>query len=98
MSISHFGYFSAAIKLIITKKVAAGIIHDDELLIGNISTSGSRYLLIPSSKEELIKFEFKDLYGNQICRGHRDNDDSKMLFESEPPVLVMRTNRIRYRQ
>ena len=60
-----------------------------------------RYLIIPYYEREEVRLTYYDLYGNfysQEFYGKLNAEQTRMLYESDPPRLELRTNRIRYRQ
>ena len=67
----------------------------------SIMVDDQKYLLIPFYESERVRLTYYDLYGNfysQEFYGNVNETRTYMRFESDPPRLELRTNRIRYRQ
>lgn len=67
----------------------------------SIMVDEQKYLLIPFYESERVRLTYYDLYGNfysQEFYGNVNETRTYMRFESDPPRLELRTNRIRYRQ
>ena len=70
--------------------------------MGFFNINHDKYVIIRTEKEFNITCLFYDLYGNYysqvIHRGNNITNDSIIDMNSEPPVLELRTSRLRYVQ
>lgn len=74
--------------------------YEDELY-KSILVGECCYIAIPHYSDIKIKLSFYDLYGNyyfQSFQNHENYAEKYMVFGCDAPELVLRTNRIRYRQ
>ena len=70
--------------------------------MGFFNINHDKYVIVSTEKEFSITCLFYDLYGNYysqvIYRGNNITNDSIIDMNSEPPVLELRTSRLRYVQ
>ena len=82
-------------------EISGGWMEYDDGTCDSIMMGDSSYFIIPSYAKERIHLTYYDMFGNyysQDFRGKASYETHVKYFAAEPPQLVLRTNRIRYRQ
>lgn len=82
-------------------EISGGWMEYDDGTCNSIMIGESTYVVIPSYVKDSIHLTYYDMFGNYYSQdflGKTSYDANAKNFAAEPPQLVLRTNRIRYRQ
>ena len=82
-------------------EISGGWMEYDDGTCDSIMMGDSSYVVIPSYAKDSIHLTYYDMFGNYYSQdfvGKTSYETNVKYFAAEPPRLVLRTNRIRYRQ